>query len=223
MVLSKVREMLFARRDSEYARFIIKLTPGLDEKTVIGVRSPDLKEIYKALDGDERSEFIRALPHGFYEENNLHSLIISHMKDEEECIAALDRFLPYIDNWATCDTVSPAVFKRHKDLLTRKTEEWIKSDRVYTVRMAVGLLMKYYLDGDFSVRYNDMVKNVVSDQYYVNMMCAWYFATALAKQYESTVPYLPCLNDTVRKMTVRKASESYRISPERKEYIKSFK
>ena len=221
--MDKITKLLFERQDKEYGAFTRKLTPGLDEDNMIGVRFPDLKAIYKTLDETEKAEFMRKLPHTYFEENNLHSIIISHIKDEAECIAAIEAFLPYIDNWSTCDTIIPAVFKKKKALILQKSKEWIKSDKVYTVRVGVSMLMRYFLDDDFKPEYNSLVAGIVSDEYYVNMMCAWYFATALAKQYDATIPYLEnrALTPAVHKMTVRKATESYRASEERKKYIKS--
>lgn len=223
MVLTeKVRRALLSCADPGYAAFTLKLTPGLDPARVIGVRSPDLRRIYKELSSGERKEYLKLLPHAYHDENNLHSVVISGIKDEEECIEAIAAFLPFIDNWATCDTVSPAVFKKHKTKLLPQALEWTRSDKVYTVRTGVGMLMKYFLDGDFDPLYNRAVAEIVSDEYYINMMCAWYFATALAKQYEATVPYLEkrLLTPAVHKMTLRKAVESFRITDERKEYLK---
>ena len=221
--MDKITKLLFSHQDKEYGAFTRKLTPGLTEDNMIGVRFPDLKAIYKELDETEKAEFMKKLPHKYFEENNLHSIIISHIKDEAECIAAIEAFLPYIDNWSTCDTIIPAVFKKKKALILQKSKEWIKSDKVYTIRVGVSMLMRYFLDGDFKPEYNALVAGIVSDEYYVNMMCAWYFATALAKQYESTIPYLEnhSLSPAVRKMTVRKACESFRITEEKKKYIKS--
>ena len=221
--MDKITKLLFSHQDKEYSAFTRKLTPGLTEDNMIGVRFPDLKAIYKELDETEKAEFMKKLPHKYFEENNLHSIIISHIKDEAECIAAIEAFLPYIDNWSTCDTIIPAVFKKKKALILQKSKEWIKSDKVYTIRVGVSMLMRYFLDGDFKPEYNALVAGIVSDEYYVNMMCAWYFATALAKQYESTIPYLEnhSLSPAVRKMTVRKACESFRITEEKKKYIKS--
>ena len=224
MVLSdKVRGLLFEEADPEYKEFTYKLTPGLEKDKMIGVRFPALKKVYKQLTEDERREFIKALPHTYFEENNLHSVIISNIKNEDECIAAIEAFLPYIDNWSTCDTVSPAVFKKHKQKITAKIKEWVKSDHVYTVRMGVLLLMKFFLNDDFKPEYNELVAGIKSDEYYVNMMCAWYFATALAKQYEHTIAYLQnhLLTPEVHKMTVRKAVESYRVTDEHKQIIRN--
>lgn len=219
----KVRDLLFSYQDKEYGKFTRKLTPGLTEDNMIGVRFPDLKAIYKELDEAEKAEFMLDLPHKYFEENNLHAIIISHIKDDAECVAKIEEFLPYIDNWATCDTLIPAVFKKRKGLISEKAKEWIKSDKVYTVRTGVGMFMRFFLDADFKPEYNGLIAGIVSDEYYVNMMCAWYFATALAKQYEATIPYLEnhTLTPEVHKMTVRKAVESYRVTEERKKYIKS--
>ena len=223
MVLSdKVRGLLLEEADEEYKEFTYKLTPGLDKDKMIGVRFPALNKICKQLTEEEKRRFMTELPHMYFEENNLHSVIISHIKDEDECIAAIEAFLPYINNWSTCDTVSPAVFKKHKQKLIVKIKKWVKSDRVYTVRMGVLMLMKFFLDEDFRPEYNELVAGIKSNEYYVNMMCAWYFATALAKQYEHTVPYLQnhLLTPEVHKMTVRKAVESYRVTDEHKEEIR---
>lgn len=221
--MDKVRNLLFEYQDKEYGAFTRKLTPGLTEDNMIGVRFPDIKKVYKALDDTEKAEFLLELPHKYFEENNLHAVIISHIKDEAECVAKIEEFLPYIDNWATCDTLIPAVFKKRKELILKKAKEWIKSDKVYTVRAGVGVFMRFFLDANFKPEYNELVAGIVSDEYYINMMCAWYFATALAKQYDGTIPYLEnhALTPEVHKMTVRKAVESYRVTEERKAHIKS--
>ena len=186
----KVRDLLFSYQDKEYGAFTRKLTPGLTEDNMIGVRFPDIRKVYKALDEEEKAEFLKELPHKYFEENNLHAVIISHIKDEAECVAKIEACLPYIDNWATCDTLIPAVFKKRKELILKKAKEWIKSDKVYTVRAGVGVFMRFFLDDDFKPEYNGLIAGIVSDEYYINMMCAWYFATALAKQYDTTIPYL---------------------------------
>ena len=221
-ISGKIQALLFECEDKEYADFALKLTPGLDRDKMIGVRFPALKSICRQLTEDERKQYMTELPHEYFEENNLHSVIISQIKNEEECIAAIEAFLPYINNWSTCDTVSPSVFKKHKQKLILKVKEWVKSDKVYTVRMGVLMLMKFFLNEDFKSEYNDLVAGIESDEYYVNMMCAWYFATALAKQYDDTVPYLKnrLLTPEVHKMTVRKAVESFRVTDEHKEEIR---
>ncbi len=223
MVLSdKVRGLLQKEADPEYKEFTYKLTPGLDKDKMIGVRFPALNKICKQLSEEERRQYMTELPHIYFEENNLHSVIISHIKDEDECIAAIEAFMPYIDNWSTSDTISPSVFKKHKQKLIVKIKEWVKSDRVYTVRIGVLMLMKFFLNDDFKPGYNDLVADIRSEEYYVNMMCAWYFATALAKQYEHTIPYLKNhkLTPEVHKMTVRKAVESFRVTEEHKDEIR---
>ncbi len=223
MVLSdKVRGLLQKEADPEYKEFTHKLTPGLDKDKMIGVRFPALNKICKQLSEEERRQYMTELPHIYFEENNLHSVIISNIKDEDECIAAIEAFMPYIDNWSTSDTISPSVFKKHKQKLIVKIKEWVKSDRVYTVRVGVLMLMKFFLNDDFKPEYNELVAGIKSDEYYVNMMCAWYFATALAKQYDDTIPYLKDhrLTPEVHKMTVRKAVESFRVTEEHKYEIR---
>ncbi len=226
MVLSdKVRGLLQKEADPEYKEFTYKLTPGLDKDKMIGVRFPALNKICKQLSEEERRQYMTELPHIYFEENNLHSVIISHIKDEDECIAAIEAFMPYIDNWSTSDTISPSVFKKHKQKLIVKIKEWVKSDRVYTVRIGVLMLMKFFLNDDFKPGYNDLVADIRSEEYYVNMMCAWYFATALAKRYEEIIPVI-CerrLDPWTHNMTIKKAAESYRITDERKEFLKSLK
>ncbi len=223
MVLSdKVRGLLQKEADPEYKEFTYKLTPGLDKDKMIGVRFSALNKICKQLSEEERRQYMTELPHIYFEENNLHSVIISNIKDEDECIAAIEAFMPYIDNWSTSDTISPSVFKKRKQKLIPKIKEWVKSDRVYTVRVGVLMLMKFFLNEDFKPEYNELVAGIKSDEYYVNMMCAWYFATALAKQYDDTIPYLKNhkLTPEVHKMTVRKAVESFRVTEEHKDEIR---
>ena len=223
MVLSdKVRGLLQKEADPEYKEFTHKLTPGLDKEKMIGVRFPALNKICKQLSEEERRQYMTELPHIYFEENNLHSVIISHIKDEDECIAAIEAFMPYIDNWSTSDTISPSVFKKHKQKLIVKIKEWVKSDKVYTVRVGVLMLMKFFWNDDFKPEYNELVAGIRSEEYYVNMMCAWYFATALAKQYDDTIPYLKNhkLTPEVHKMTVRKAVESFRVTEEHKDEIR---
>lgn len=220
--MTNIQKILLSYADCEYKEFVLKLTPGLDKDSVIGVRAPYLRQLAKSLDKKAADGFLDSLPHKYYEENNLHSILLSRIKDEKECIDRLSSFLPYINNWATCDIISPAVFKKHKDALLVKTKEWIKSDEVYTVRFGVGMLMKYFLDADFKPEYNVLVSEIKSDEYYINMMCAWYFATALAKQYDDTLPYFVQRKMTVpvHKAAVKKACESYRITDAQKEYLR---
>ncbi len=224
--MTSVSENLFSMKDEEYRDFNSKLIPTVAPEKVIGVRTPFLrayaKEFYKT---DEAEKFLNSLPHTYYEENNLHAYLIEQIKDFDEALKRTDEFLPYIDNWGTCDTFLPPIFKKNTDLLLPQIKKWLKSDKTYTVRYALKLLMALFLDEKFSLDYLDAAAQKVSDEYYVNMMIAWYFATALAKQYESAVAYLTDkkLPPWVHNKTIQKAVESRRISPEKKAYLKTLK
>ncbi len=222
----QVQEKLFELQDSDYRDFHSKLMPTVPKEKIIGVRVPELRKFAKELGKTkEAKDFLKILPHKYYEEDNLHAFLIEQIKDFDECISALDNFLLHIDNWATCDMMSPKVFKKNTELLLPKVKEWLISDYVYQVRFAIGMLMKFYLDENFNEDYLKLVSGVKSDEYYINMMIAWYFATALAKQWEKTVPYIE--NKTLDKWThnraIQKAVESFRITAEQKEYLKGFK
>ncbi len=224
--IKEIRQGLFALKDEKYKEFQKKLIPTVDENTVIGVRTPVLRKYAKDVSGTPGTViFMQTLPHEYYEENNLHGMLIETMKDYDECIAYLDEFLPYVDNWATCDLISPRVFKKHKDELLVKIKEWMASDRVYTIRFGMEMLMTHFLDEDFKPEYLGMAANVHSEEYYVNMMIAWFFATALAKQYEASLPYIEnhCMDRWTHNKTIQKAIESYRITDEQKRYLKSLK
>ncbi|MBE6029315.1 MAG: DNA alkylation repair protein [Clostridiales bacterium] len=221
-----MREELFKLQDVEYRDFQKKLIPTVDPDTVIGVRTPELRKLAKQMRGTpEADAFLEVLPHEFFDENQLHAFLISEEKDYDRCIRRVEVFLPHIDNWATCDQMSPKVFKKHKDDLLTRIRKWMKSDHPYTVRFAIGMLMQHYLDDDFDSIYPEMVSKIRSEEYYVNMMIAWYFATALAKQYEAAVPYLEKqkLDVWSHNKAIQKARESYRITSEQKEYLKTLK
>ena len=221
-----VREKLFALQDPSYRDFQRRLMTTVDPDTVIGVRMPQLRAFAKKFARmPEAEEFLKLLPHDYYEENNVHACLIESMKDFGQAAAALDVFLPYVDNWATCDMMSPGIFRKHLSELERKIEEWIRSDHTYTVRFAVGMLMRYYLDDAFSPKYPEMVASVKSEEYYVKMMVAWYFATALAKQRDAVIPYLQnqVLDGWTHNRAIQKAVESRRISAEEKKYLRSLK
>jgi len=221
-----MREELFKLQDVEYRDFQKKLIPTVDPDTVIGVRTPELRKLAKQMRGTpEADAFLEVLPHEFFDENQLHAFLISEEKDYDRCIRRVEVFLPHIDNWATCDQMSPKVFKKHKDDLLTRIRKWMKSDHPYTVRFAIGMLMQHYLDDDFDSIYPEMVSKIRSEEYYVNMMIAWYFATALAKQYEAAVPYLEKqkLDVWTHNKAIQKARESYRITSEQKEYLKTLK
>lgn len=213
-------------KDEEYAVFHARLVPNIAKEKIIGVRIPKLRMLAKEMKKEKSDEgFLNALPHEYNEENILHAILISEMKDFDECVAALEKFLPFADNWSVTDAVSPSVFKKNKGALIEKIKEWLAKDEAYTVRMALGLLMRYYLDGDFKDEYLYLAASVRSEEYYVKMMQAWFFATALAKQWNSTLPLLENaeLDVWVHNKTVSKACESFRITAEQKAYLKTLK
>ena len=225
-IIERIREDLFAMQDLSYRDFHSRLMPDVDKAAVIGVRIPELRKYVKELAKDpEIQEFLDDLPHQYYEENNVHGFLIQQMKEYEKCMEELEKFLPYINNWATCDMTSPKVFKKHKEELLEAVRRWIASDHVYTVRYGIGMLMQHYLDEDFREEYPQMVSEIQSEEYYVNMMIAWYFATALAKQYETILPYIEKqkLDVWTHNKTIQKACESYRITPEQKAYLRTLK
>lgn len=224
--LTKLQKQLFELQDLKYRDFHSKLMPKTDKETVIGIRTPVLRKFAKEFAGTSEAEaFLRQLPHRYYEENNLHMMLITGIKDYEKCMEEIQRFLPCIDNWATCDYPAPKCFARHKDQVLEEAKRWISSGETYVIRYGIGMLMRLFLDEDFSSEYLEMAAAVQSQEYYVNMMIAWYFATALAKQWDATVPYIEQhkLSDWVHRKTVQKAVESYRITPEQKEYLKGFR
>ncbi len=223
---NQIKSKLFALQDLKYKDFQSSLMPTVNSDTVIGVRTPELRKYAKELSKDGcAAEFLRSLPHEYYEENNLHAFLIEQVKDFEQCIEEINRFLPYIDNWFTCDTMRPKCFKKHADALLSEIETWISSSHTYTVRFGIGMLMAFHLDENFDKKYLDWVAAIRSEEYYVNMMIAWYFATALAKQHEAALPYLEeeRLPLWVHNKTIQKAVESYRITDEQKRYLRSLK
>lgn len=226
MNMTEIQKALFDIQDEKYREFSCSLMPTVDPDRVIGVRTPDLRKLAKKLAKEpDIDAFLHRLPHQYYEENNLHGFIIEGMKDFETCVQAMDAFLPYIDNWATCDQISPKVFKKHLPQLLDKIRGWIASDRVYTIRFGIGMLMSLYLDDAFETEYLEMVCSVKSEEYYVNMMIAWYFATALAKQYDAAVLYIEQkrLGTWTHNKAIQKAVESRRITEEQKKYLRSLK
>ena len=226
MNTSKIRETLFELQDLNYRSFQSGLIPNVDRDTFVGVRTPELRRLAKELAKDQDiAVFFNEVPHKYFDENQLHAFIISLGKDFDETVRKVDAFLPYVDNWATCDQLSPTVFKKHKNELLPHIKKWIKSKKTYTVRFGIGMLMTHFLDDDFDVSYPKMVAKIKSDEYYVNMMIAWYFATALAKQYEEIIPFIEggVLEVWTHNKAIQKAVESRRISQEQKEYLKSLK
>lgn len=224
--MTEIQERLFALQDEKYREFNAALIPTVPKETVIGVRTPAIRGLAKELKGTAQAEeFMKTLPHEYYEENNLHAALIEHIKDLDACMEALERFLPYVDNWATCDTMRPKALAKNKEKLMEQILVWLRSEHTYTVRFAIGMLMSHFLDEDFREEYLALAASVHSEEYYIRMMQAWYFATALAKQYEAALPYIQQrrLEPWVHNKSIQKARESFRVSDERKEYLKTLK
>ena len=222
----KIIERLFSLQDKEYGALQSRTIPSVDKERIIGVRTPALRSFAKELAKEnDVGTFLAALPHKYFEEDQLHAFVVSLDKNFDQCIMRVEEFLPFIDNWATCDQFSPIAFKKEPEKLLPYIRKWIKSDRTYTVRFAIGMLMQHFLDERFDLKYADMVAAVRSEEYYINMMIAWYFATALAKQYEAILPYIEekRLADWPHNKAIQKAIESYRITPEQKGYLRTLK
>ena len=226
MITEEIREELFRIRDIEYRDFQVRLIPSVEPDQVIGVRTPALRKYARqlAIRADAQI-FLRDLPHRYFDENQLHAFMISGIKDYGKCLEEVNIFLPCVDNWATCDQLSPAVFKKHRRELIREIRNWIDSDRTYTVRFGLGMLMSHFLDEDFDPAFLDLAAGVRSEEYYIKMMIAWYFATALAKQYDAALPYIEDrrLEPWTHNRTIQKAVESFRVSPEQKNYLRSLR
>lgn len=226
MITEEIKKKLHELQDKQYRDFQAKLIPTVDPERVIGVRTPELRKYAKELvKRPDIGGFLSDLPHKFFDEDQLHAFIVSEMKDYEACIEEISIFLPYVNNWATCDQMSPKVFKKHKKELLIEIKRWLSSEEAYTVRFATGMLMEHFLDDDFDPAYPKMVAKIRSDEYYINMMTAWYFATALAKQYDAVIPFIEGkkLDTWTHNKAIQKSIESNRISPERKVYLKSLK
>lgn len=223
IITSEIQKMLLSMGEEAYKEFSSALMPTVDKNKVLGVRIPILRKYAKSLESYDA--FLEKLPHRYFEEDNLHAFLIEREKDFNQCIKCLDRFLPYVDNWATCDSMKPKVLKKEPEKLLLHIEKWLSSEHTYTVRYAINLLMSFYLEENFREEYLGMVFNIKSEEYYINMMRAWYFATALAKQYEKTVPIIEnkMLDVWTHNKTIQKAVESNRIPNEKKEYLKTFR
>ena len=221
-----VLDSLYRLQDVAYKDFQSKLIPNIKTEDFIGVRTPALRDLAKnMIKSGEYKDFISDLPHRFFDENQLHAFILSDMRDVSEVFNGLERFLPYVDNWATCDQMSPKVFKKHKDSLIKYINKWIKSGDVYTVRFAIKNLMQYWLDDDFDKKYADMVADIKSDEYYINMMRAWYFATGLAKHFDKFIEYFKHgqIDEWTSLRAIRKYLESYRVSEKHKQELRLLK
>ena len=226
MLIEEIRKELKGMQDIKYRDFQAKLIPTREIDHFIGIRTPELRKYAKDLvKRDDISEFLSDLPHRYFDEDQLHAFVISLIKDYALCVEEVQRFLPYVDNWATCDQMSPKIFAKHKSELIGQIKEWIKDDKTYTIRFGVGMLMEHYLDDDFKPEYLKLAASIRSDGYYVNMMIAWYFATALAKQYDAVIPYIRDrkLSEWTHKKTIQKCVESNRVTDEHKEYLKSLR
>ena len=217
---------LIKLQDKNYRDFQVKLFPTLSSDTIIGVRTPVLRSYAKKMVKEKNYvSFLEELPHKYFDENQLHAFIISELKNCNECIIYVNNFLPYIDNWATCDQMSPGIFRKNHNQLLDQIRVWINSKETYTVRFGIGMLMQHFLDNDFKSEYLNLVSSIKSEEYYINMMRAWYFATALAKQYEEAIKFLEeqKLDTWTHNKTIQKAIESYRITASQKEYLKGLK
>lgn len=224
--MNSLQKQLFELQDLKYRDFHSKLLPGIDKEKIIGIRTPQLRKFAKEFAKTKEADlFLQDLPHTYYEENNLHMMLVSWMKDYGACLKEVRRFLPYIDNWATCDLPLPKCFEKHKTELLPEIQSWIMDTHTYTIRYGIGVLMRLYLDESFLPEFPELVAQVRSEEYYVNMMIAWYMSTALAKQWETIIPYIEQkkLPEWVHRKTIQKAVESYRITPEQKAYLKTFR
>ena len=222
----KIQAELFELQDKKYRDFHSKLIPDIAKKNIIGIRTPVLRKYAKQFaKTDEAAAFLQDIPHTYYEENNLHMMLITSIKEYDKCLKEIEKFLPYIDNWATCDLPAPKCFVGHKEELLPHIKQWIHSGETYTIRYGIGMLMRLYLDDDFKPEYAELVAGVTSEEYYVNMMIAWYMATALAKQWDAIIPCVEehRFSDWVHRKTIQKAVESYRITDEQKGYLRSLR
>ena len=221
-----VYDRLKKYEDDKYKEFQAKLVPNISPDTILGVRTPDMRNIAKEVfKSDDKESFFNDLPHKYYEENLIHFFVISMIKDFDECIKEVEKFLPYVDCWPVSDQASPKVFKKNHDKLLPYIKKWIKSKHIYTARFGIRMLMNEYLGDDFKVEYLELVSKIKGDDYYLKMMVAWYFATALAKKYDETISIFEnhILDEWVHKKAIQKAIESYRVTDEHKKYLRSLK
>lgn len=225
-MIRDVQKRLFEMQDIRYRDFHAKLVPTMEKDKFIGIRTPMLRKFASEFGKTEESKlFLKVLPHQYYEENNLHGLLIEQIRDYDKCLEELERFLPFIDNWATCDLLALHMMKKHRGVFIREVYRWMESDQPYTIRFGIGMLIRHYLDEEFKPEYPEKVAAIRSEEYYVNMMRAWYFATALAKQYEKVLPFLEerWMDVWTHNKTIQKAIESYRITPEQKAYLRTLR
>ena len=224
--MTSIQEKLFELQDLKYRDFHSKLMPTVCKDKIVGVRVPQLRKFAKELNKSElKTAFLKTLPHKYYEEDNLHAFLIEQINDFDECISALDNFLLFVDNWATCDMMTPKVLGKNPDLLYKKIQEWAKSKHTYTVRFAIVTLMKFFMDERLDKKHLNLLLSIKSDEYYINMAIAWYLATALSSRWDLVIPYLENqkFGKWVHNKAIQKANESYRITKEQKEYLKTLK
>ena len=224
--MTDLQKILFSMKDEKYKDFQSKLMPTVPKEKIIGIRTPILRKFAKDFSKTPEAKiFLGNLPHEFYEENNLHAFLLEYITDFEECANAVTKFLPFVDNWATCDSLSPKIFCKNKEKLLVYIEKWLSTGDTYSVRFGIKMLMEHFLGEDFSLEYPKRVAKIESEEYYIRMMQAWYFATALAKQYESVLPFIEIrkLEKWTHNKAIQKATESYRITEKQKEYLKTLK
>ena len=224
--MTPIQKQLFELQDLGYKEFHSKLMPTVCKDKIIGVRVPQLRKYTKELNkSDLKADFLNTLPHKYYEEDNLHAFLIEQIKDFNECISALDNFLLFVDNWATCDMMTPKVLAENPDLLYEKIQEWAKSEHTYTVRFAVVTLMKFFMDERLDKKHLKLLLRIKSDEYYINMAIAWYLATALSSRWDLVIPYIENkkFNKWIHNKAIQKSIESYRITKQQKEYLKTLK
>ena len=221
-----IQEKLFEYQDLGYREFNSKLIPNIDKKTMIGVRIPDIRKIEKSLNIEEKKEFLLKLPHKYFEENMLHGIIISNMKEYDNIIINLEKFLPYVDNWAVCDSISPKIFKKNREKAIVNVLSWIKSNHTYVCRFGIGMIMQLYLEDEyFKKSYLDIIAEIKTEDYYINMMRAWTFQVALVKQWKEAIVYIEkgLLDEFTHNKTISKSCDSYKIEKEKKEYLKTLR
>ena len=224
--MTELQKELFELQDLDYREFHSKLMPTVDKDKIIGIRTPQLRKFAKEFaKAEEKNSFLEEVPHTYYEEDNLHGFLLEMEKEYDVLVDRIEKFLPYVDNWATCDMMRPKVFKKHLPELFERVQVWIKSEHLYTIRYGIGMLLSFYLDEDFDKKHLEMVAQIRSEEYYVNMMIAWYFATALAKQWDATIYYIEeqKLDKWTHNKAIQKAVESYRITKEQKEYLRTWR
>lgn len=221
-----IQYKLFEYQDLGYREFNSKLIPNIDKETMIGVRIPDIRKIEKSLSTEEKEEFLLKLPHKYFEENMLHGIIISNMKDYNKVITNLEKFLPYVDNWAVCDSISPKIFKKNREKAIVNVLSWIKSNHTYVCRFGIGMIMQLYLEDEYFKRtYLDIIAKIKTEDYYINMMRAWTFQVALVKRWKEAIVYIEkgLLDEFTHNKTISKSCDSYKIDKEKKEYLKTLR